>query len=288
MIPSRAMSFLCELTSFVRNVTRLQSRRLTVAHYSKASDTKKGDDDEVWDEDEETKKELERIFTDEIDVEARAREIERMRNKSRLNTTHRSKLYNKPVDDADYKWDKTVYYVRKQFGRFGYASGVDPRICFDTPEEADDKREYERVAYQYTIQSAMEANRQAKIQEAAEIKEREDKIAANLGKLDKWIADMNVRLAKKEQMAKEAKEKRELIMEEVRQHFGFKIDFRDPRFQALIEKKEKEQKKYKKQERKMKQETILMERLQEQAKELTKKKTTKKVDGDDSDDEEKK
>lgn len=284
------MSFLCELTSIVRNVTRFQSRRLAVANYSKATDSKKGDEDQVWDEDEETKKELASIFSEEVDVDARARDIERMRNKSRLTKNHRCKLYNKPVDEGDYQWDKTVYYVRKQFGRFGYASGVDPRFCFDTPDEADDKREYERVAYQYTIQSAMEANRQAKLEKAAAIKAREDKIAANLGKLDKWIGDMNARMAKKEELAREAKEKRERIMEEVRQHFGFKIDFRDPRFQALIEEKEKAQKKAKKQERKKKQETVLMERLQEQAKDLITKKTAKKAndDGDDSDDEGKK
>lgn len=277
------MSFLCELQSIVRNVTRLQGRRLAVANYSKASDTKMGDD-EVWDENEEEKKELANIFGVEIDAEVRAREIERMRNKSRLNTTHRCKLYNKPVPDEDYQWDKTVYYVRKQFGRFGSASGVDPRLCFETPEEAADKREYERVAYYYTVQSAMEANRQTKIEKAAALKAREDKIASNLGKLDKWIEDMNARMAKKEQLAREAKEKRERIMEEVRQHFGFKIDFRDARFQALIEEKEKEQKKAKKQERKKKQETVLMERLKEQAKELTQKKTVKKDADNDGDD----
>lgn len=277
------MSFLCEIRSIVRYVTRFQGQKWAIANYSKASDTKKDDENEVWDESEEAKKELASIFSEEIDVEARARKIERMRNKSRLTTNHRCRLHNRPVDDGDYQWEKTVWYVRKQFGRFGYASGVDPRFCYDTPDEADDKREYERVAYNYTISSAMEANRQAKIETEAAIKAREDKIATNLVKLDKWIQDMNARMAQKTQLALEAKEKRERIMEEVRQHFGFKIDFRDPRFQALIEEKEKEQKKAKKQERKKKQETVLLERLQEQAKELTQKKTAKK-DGDDDDD----
>lgn len=276
------MSYLSELTAILRNAVRSQSRlRLTVANYSKSSAPK---DEEVYDEDKEEQKKLAEIFAEEVDEEAREKEIEKMRNKSKLRDMHRRFLNNEPINPVDYQWDRTVLYARQQYGRYGEASGFDPRLCFETPDEADDKREYERVAYPYTVLGQMEANRQAKAEKAAAIREREDKIEKNLEKMDKWTSDLNARIAKKEKEALEAKEKRERIMEEVRQHFGFKIDFRDPRFQALIEEKEKEQKKAKKAERKKKQEQVLMERLSEQAKELTKKKTVETNKDDDSDD----
>lgn len=280
------MSYLTEITSIVRKVVRSQSGRLTLANFSSSSD-KKSEDDEVYDEEKLAKKEIAEMLADEVDLDEREKEIAKMRNKARLRNMHRNLLNKVPIDPQDYPWEKTVYYVRKQYGRYGSVSGVDPRLCFELPDEADDKREYERVKYPYTIQEMAEISRQAKAEKLKAIQDRENKIERNLGQLDKWMADMQARVAKKEKEAREAKAKREMIMEEVRQHFGFKMDLRDPRFLALIEEKEKEAKKARKAERKKKQDAILVEKLQEQAAELAKKKEKDaKKNAEDSDDDE--
>lgn len=256
------MNYLSEVRTVFRHAIRLQPGRLSVVNYSKVAEPK---DDEIVLDDDKDAINVSEVLADEVDVEAREKEIQLMRNKSRLNKTHRNFLFNLPKPDEEYKWDKTLDFSRKQFARYGSKSGIDPRLCFFTPEEVADKKEYYRVAYPYTIQEIVEKNKQAKIEQQAKIEEREKKIAQNLTRLDKWMGDLNKRIAQKEEEAREAKAKREALLEEIRQEFGFKIDYRDPRFKELMEKKELEAKKAKKAEKKKKREEQLMQKLKEQA-----------------------
>lgn len=260
------MNYLCEVRTVFRHAMRLQSSRLSVAKYSKNVEPK---EDEVYDEDKHGKLGVEDVLKDDIDVEERERQIELMRNKSRLNKTHRNVVFNQPLPDEEYQWDKTLYYTRKQFGKFGSKAGIDPRLCFYTPEELADHAEYERVAYPYTIQEVVASNKKAKAEKLEAIRQRENKIAANLTKLDKWMEDLKIRIAQKEKDAIAAKEKRAQLLEDIRREVGFKIDFKDPRFQALMEKKELEEKKAKKAQKKAKNEARTAERLKQQAQNLT-------------------
>lgn len=277
------MSYLSEVRTVFRHAFRLQSTRLSVANYSKSSAPPK--DDEVYNEDEQGNVNVSELLVDEVDLEAREKKIERMRNKSRLNKTHRNFLFNKPKPLEEYIWDQTIAFNRKQYGRFGSASGVDPRICFYTPTERADKQEYERVAYPFTIQEMVEINKREKAEKAAKILEREAKIAANMGKLDKWMADLNQRIAKKEEETRLARQKRERLLEDIRQEIGFKIDFKDPRFKALMEQKELEAKKEKKAEKKKKREEQLLEKLKEQAQATLQQSKAKEDDVEDGDSE---
>lgn len=257
------MSYLNEVRTVFRHAFRLPLARLSVVNYSKSATPK---DDEVYNEDNEGKVSVTELLVDEeLDQEAREQEIAKMRNKSRLKKTQRNVLFDqtKPLDE--YQWDHTVYFSRKQYGQFGSASGVDPRICFYTPGEMADKEEYERVAYPLTVPEMVENIKREKAEQANQIKEREDQIAANLAKLDKWTADLKERVAKKEEEARLAKQRREQLLDDIRAEIGFKIDFKDPRFKTLMEQKELEVKKAKKAEKKQKRETFIMEKLKEQA-----------------------
>ncbi|XP_031622586.1 stress response protein NST1 [Contarinia nasturtii] len=271
------MNYICELRTLLRHAMRFQPNRLSVANYSKSVEPK---DDEVYDEDNDGKLSVSDVLQDDVDLTEREQQIELMRNKSRLNTTHRNIVFNMP-SLGEQKWDKTLDYSRKQFGRFGSKSGVDPRLCFYSPEEAADKAEYERVAYPYTIQEIIAANKKAKADKMAKRREREDKIAQNLTKLDKWMVELKQRVAQKEKAAIEAKKKREQVLEDIRQEFGFKIDQKDPRFQALMERKELEEKKAKKAAKKAKKEEYTRKKLlmaTEKAKETDQKSDTVESD----------
>lgn len=256
------MNYISEVRTVFRQAFRLQSTRLTIANYSKTAEPK---DDEIYDED--NKPNVADLLVDEVDLEAREKEINRMRNKSRLNKTHRNFLFNLPKPDEEFPWDKTLYFSRKQYARYGSQTNINPRLCFYTPAEVEDKQEYERVAYPFTIQEMVEMNKKENAEKLEQIRKREDKIALNLSKLDKWKGDLSARIVKKEMEARLAKQKREQMLDDIRQEIGFKIDFKDPRFQALMEKKELEAKKMKKAEKKKQREVLMMEKLKEQAKE---------------------
>lgn len=58
-------------------------------------------------------------------------------------------------------------------------------------------------------------------------------------------------------------ERKDRLVEEVRRHFGFKIDPKDERFKQMLEQKEKADKKVQKEERRKLKEQKLMAKLQE-------------------------
>lgn len=97
--------------------------------------------------------------TTEEDDEVTARkeeEIQRKRNKSRLNPQHRNLLHGKVPYPEPVDWfHETVKYKRKMYGRYGQSSGVLPGIMWPTREELEEMKEYESVAYPYTIQELM-------------------------------------------------------------------------------------------------------------------------------------
>lgn len=265
------MNYLSEVGTVFRQAIRLQSTRLVVANYSKTTEPKA---DEVYDEDENNTS-ITDLLVDEVDAAAREQQIMRMQDKSRLRKTQRNFLFNLPKPDEEFPWDKTLYFSRKQYARYGSQTNINPRICFYTPAEVADKQEFERVAYPLTIQQMVEVVKKEKADKLEAIRQREEKIAQNLMKLEKWKQDLHLRIAKKEEEAQAARTKREQMLEDIRQEIGFKIDFKDPRFQALMEKKELEAKKAKKAAKKKQREDQLLEKLKEQAKE-----TLDKSEGD--------
>uniref|UniRef100_A0A1B0D544 Large ribosomal subunit protein mL64 n=1 Tax=Phlebotomus papatasi TaxID=29031 RepID=A0A1B0D544_PHLPP len=202
-------------------------------------------------------------FVDEEDEEESRRQyFESKRNKSRLLPQHRNIVHERKPYEISQSWvHETLRYKRSLFGKYGMESGVDPRVCFPTAEEISEKEEYNRVAYPYTISEMRERIATEKAQKAEKIRKREDEIALKLSKLEKWSQDVRDRVAKAEAEATAAKERRERLVEEVRRHFGFKLDARDERFKELLAQKEKEDKKKQKEARKKAREEKVIAKL---------------------------
>lgn len=114
--------------------------------------------------------------TTEEDDEVTARkeeEIERKRNKSRLNPQHRNLLHGKvPYPEPMVWFHETVKYKRKMYGRYGLSSGVLPGIMWPTREELEEVKEYESVAHPYTIQELMARVESKKKEEQEALKAR--------------------------------------------------------------------------------------------------------------------
>jgi hypothetical protein len=123
------------------------------------------------------------------------------------------------------------------------------------------------VAFPYTLEEMIKMNQQEKKEKLEAIQKREDQIAKNLEKLENWKTDLANRVAKKENDARMAKERKDRIVEEVRRHFGFKVDTRDDRFKELLEQKEKEDKKLQKEAKRKAKEEKMMAKLAEPKKE---------------------
>uniref|UniRef100_A0A1B0CJY1 Large ribosomal subunit protein mL64 n=1 Tax=Lutzomyia longipalpis TaxID=7200 RepID=A0A1B0CJY1_LUTLO len=188
---------------------------------------------------------------DEDEKEAQRQLYESKRNKSRLLPQHRNLLSGRRPYTESQSWvHETLKYQRGLFGKYGLESGVDPRICFPTAAERAEKEEYNRVAYPYTIAEMRERIEAEEAAKEEKIRQREEDVAAKLTKLEKWSQEFRDRVAKAEAEARAAKEKRERLVEEVRRHFGFKLDARDERFKELLAQKEKEDKKKQKEARK--------------------------------------
>lgn len=243
-------------TNLFKSLTIYNGRNVgRFSESTKASKTETEDDSEAA--------ESPVVFEDE-DIELKEATIEKNRNKSRLLPQHWNMLNDTvPYQEAQSWIHDTVKYKRMMFGRYGLASGVDPRICFYSNNEVEAQKEYERVAFPYTIQQMMEVNAKSKIEKQERIQQREDGIDKKLAKLDTWIKELNERTAKKEADAKAAKARKERLIEEVRRQFGFKLDPRDERFQELLAQKEKEDKKKLKEERRKIKEEKMLARLQQ-------------------------
>jgi len=193
--------------------------------------------------------EIEVISTEENALSEK--EIEQICNKSRLSNGHRNLVngrlpYNVPV----HRFHNTVKFKRRMYGRYGDSSNVYPGLAWPTSEDLEDQLEYERVAYPMTIHE-MQNNALTRLdKEYQEIHMRQKKIDENMKKLNGWLKEVKVKKEKKIFEAQIIKEKKEKLIEEVKKHFGYKIDPKDDRFKEMLVKREKEEKKKVKEEKK--------------------------------------
>ncbi|XP_026747473.1 growth arrest and DNA damage-inducible proteins-interacting protein 1 [Trichoplusia ni] len=213
--------------------------------------------------------ENDQVFIDDEESQAREAEINQKRNISRLTPAHYNLVNGrKPYEEPKSLAHLTVKYNRKMYGKYGSASGVNPSICFPSRQDIQEKIEYEAVAYPYTIQQMMESAARQRKEEREKIEKRDRDVAAKFAKLEQWKKELNDKLAKKTAEVSAAKEKKERLVEEVRRHFGFKLDPRDERFQEMLAKREKEQKKLEKLARKEAKEKMMIAKLQQKNVEL--------------------
>ncbi|XP_017101546.2 large ribosomal subunit protein mL64 [Drosophila bipectinata] len=180
-------------------------------------------------------------------------------DRSGLLPQHKNVLLNTLPYDEPHSWiHLTEKYQRQAYGRYGAKSKVNPKICFDS---AKDPRE--QVMQLDTLLKMLEKNRAQKAEEQQKIQNREDDIAKKMEKLQQWKADLHAKIAKREADAAAAIARKERLVEEVRRHFGFKVDTRDERFKEMLEQKEKEDKKKQKEAKRKAKEEKMMAKLVE-------------------------
>lgn len=208
------------------------------------------------------------IAETEVSSEDKEAIIEASRNKSMLKPCHRNMLYgNVPYEQPMAEFHETVKYKRKLYGRYGTASGVYPGIMWPSKEDIEDRKEYERVAYPLTLEELIKNAKQKLEDKESEIQARQQDMLNKMKKVKQWRMELEAKTAKKLAEANAAKEKKEKLIEEVRRHFGYKVNPKDERFQEMLLQKEKEEKKKAKElKKKQREEMLLAQFLEKNAK----------------------
>lgn len=215
-----------------------------------------------------TNKENDRPPTFVDDSSEDAVELKKTFNKSRLLNQHRNILHEESPYREPNSWiHLSEKYRRKIFARYGSQSGVNPRISFQKKADVVTQAELEKVAEPLTLEQMIAISVQKHSEKQEQIRSREEDVAKKLDKLDQWKNELNAKVAKKEADALAAKERKERLIEEVRRHFGFKVDPRDDRFKEMLEQKEREDKKKQKEvKRKAKEEKMMAKLVEKTAK----------------------
>ncbi|CAH2260505.1 growth arrest and DNA damage-inducible proteins-interacting protein 1 [Pararge aegeria] len=212
------------------------------------------------------------LIDDTEEFQAREAEVKKKRNKSRLSAAHFNLVNDRrPYEEPHCLAHLTVKYNRKMYGKYGVASGVNPSLCWPSRKEIEEKKEYEAVAFPYTIRQVMDAAAEKRREEQLRIEQRDIEVATKVAKLEQWKKELNDKVAKKAAEVQAAKQKKERLVEEVRRHFGFTLDPRDERFIEMLAKREKEQKKLEKQAKMEAKEKMMIAKLQQKNVELSEK-----------------
>jgi hypothetical protein len=154
---------------------------------------------------------LEKETTSDIDVvdeelKTREEELERKRNKSRLREHDRNFLFEKnPYPEPTIWYHGTLKYMRRLYGRYGEASGVNPSICWPVKEELEETQEYERVAHPFTIPHMIEEAKKKRQEKHEEIMLKQQQMVKKMEKLEDMKQDLYNRIRKKENEAFAAK-----------------------------------------------------------------------------------
>ncbi|KAM8707517.1 hypothetical protein ACLKA7_005061 [Drosophila subpalustris] len=186
-------------------------------------------------------------------------EYEPVRDKSGLRKQHKNVLFETTPYHEAHSWiHLTEKYQRSMYGKFGASSEINPQICFGLKSDYAKTNKLQSITQPDTIQQMLEKVRVTKAAKLDAINEREEAIAKKLEKLEQWKADLKAKVAKREAEAAAAIQRKERLIEEVRRHFGFKVDTRDDRFKEMLEQKEREDKrKQKEAKRKVKEEKMM-------------------------------
>ncbi|KAI4881312.1 hypothetical protein NFI96_029928, partial [Prochilodus magdalenae] len=142
-------------------------------------------------------------------------------------------------------WQKTEHYDRKVFARYGSASGLNPAMLWPSPAQLEEIIAEEKQ-WHPPLEETMERIAAKEKEIEAKRRAREQLIAANMAKMPKMIADWRKEKQDTKRKKKEEKAKKDRLLAEARERFGYALDPRSPKFLEMVAEIEKEEKKKRK------------------------------------------
>jgi len=192
-------------------------------------------------------------------------QTEDIRDVSRLPSKYRDRMLHvlkppEPPSSYDSLFERPEER-RRQYGKYGRRSGLDPGIMWPSQEELKEMGEFE-AEWEPSLQARWKKIKDAREQEEKERREKTELVEKAMAKMPKLIDDYRARIAKADEVDRKQEEKRKALREEARDFFGYDLDHRDPRFEQMQlskEEEEKKQQKKKKKEEKLAKLTKLMQ-----------------------------
>ncbi|XP_033316440.1 growth arrest and DNA damage-inducible proteins-interacting protein 1 [Bombus bifarius] len=181
-------------------------------------------------------------------------ELERKRNKSRLTEAHRNILLGKKPYNTPQDWfHETVKYKKRILGRYGMeALGESAGLAWPTPEEVEDMKEYESLAHPLNIQERLQQIKEKKKMEEEALLAKQAEIEKKMATMKQLIAQVQEKIAQKQKVELEAKERRERKIEEIRRQLIAQGTMSATKLTEAVTMAEKDEKKLKKELKKAK------------------------------------
>ncbi|KAH8025513.1 hypothetical protein HPB51_009453 [Rhipicephalus microplus] len=184
-------------------------------------------------------------------------EIDKKRDVSRIVPRKYSRGVKLEYTFPEFEYEYRISYMRKDYAKFGRATGINPGLMWPSKEELRDLVHIEKKFYP-TLQELWDQDRAKHKAETEERRQREEEIEKNMAKLADARIAMLERDVKKKAKAEEERRNREQMILEVREYIGYNVEPSDPKFKEVMAMKEEERKQAAKEARKKaKQEKML-------------------------------
>uniref|UniRef100_A0A023FRY2 Large ribosomal subunit protein mL64 n=1 Tax=Amblyomma cajennense TaxID=34607 RepID=A0A023FRY2_AMBCJ len=184
-------------------------------------------------------------------------EIDRKRDVSRLSRRVYARGVKLEYTSPTMEFEYNIPNMRKDYAKFGSATGINPGIMWPSKEELQDLVYIEKKFYP-TLQQLFDEDRAKQQAEVEARRLREEEIERNMAKLASARIAMLEREAARKAKADEERLQREQMILEVREYIGYNVEPSDPKFKEVMEMKEEERKKAQKEaKKKAKQEKML-------------------------------
>ncbi|CAB4069854.1 unnamed protein product [Lepeophtheirus salmonis] len=180
-----------------------------------------------------------------LEEERRLEDFKRLRNVSKISASHRRQIEGKhPLQGILYPMEshhKSQAYRANMFGKYGESTGIDPGICWPTPQDLQEKQEYEKVFYDNKdlfIIMKEQSEKEAAVEEKE--RRREEEILKNIKNMDKSLLEWKNRINMRNKQAEKERIRKLAILKELRQEYGYEVDPDIPSHASKIAEKEAE------------------------------------------------
>ncbi|CAF0932814.1 unnamed protein product [Brachionus calyciflorus] len=187
------------------------------------------------------------------------RDVSRFSNKTAYN---KYKNIMPTYSDSQAKYLKTERYFRKVYSKFGKASAIESGIAWPSKSQLE-KLIKEEKEYDLTLEQKVNILIEKKANELKTYEKLVKDTDEALKKMPINIESFYQRIIKKDKSEKDKTAKRQEILDQAREYYGYDVDLRDPRVQEMLKKIQDErkmaEKAKKKEEDKKKQQAVQLQ-----------------------------
>ena len=181
---------------------------------------------------------------EEYRMEEEAERMEQRRNKSRLSASHRQMLRGEPPNvGLRFEYGRVHHsqeFKRKMFGTYGEKrTDVDPGICWPTDKHLELASEWEKLYQEKPLIDQIKDAKAGIAKRKEDRMKREAAVEAGLARMDAQIKQWKARVNTKNAQAEHERARREKVLAELREEFGYNVNPNDNYMKERIAEREK-------------------------------------------------